>query len=274
MRLGTRKSRAPSGVERVRIGVSTSRKSRSSRTSRIVLDDRGGAAPSRRCIALAAQVQRAVLAGAASRRPRGRPRRSGTAASRRRASRVDRRRRSARSRRSARFGLTLPASRATSSPPRGQHVLGAQALGQRRSRRARVEDELDDARAVAQVDEDQAAVVAAAVDPAGDADLAADVARRAGRRPRRRGSRWRAASRITGAAPRLRSTAATMPSASSPVGTSWRVSVSWSTEPSSRSDGHEARAGARGLLELALDRAPGELHLRRPARRGARGPPR
>ncbi len=37
-----------------------------------------------------------------------------------------------------------------------------------------VEDELDDAGAVAQVDEDQAAVVAAAVNPAGDADLGAD----------------------------------------------------------------------------------------------------
>jgi hypothetical protein len=35
-RLGTRKSRAPSGVERVRIGVSISRKSRSLRTVRMV----------------------------------------------------------------------------------------------------------------------------------------------------------------------------------------------------------------------------------------------
>jgi hypothetical protein len=38
-----------------------------------------------------------------------------------------------------------------------------------------VEDELDEPRAVAQVDEDQPAVVAAAVDPARDADLLADA---------------------------------------------------------------------------------------------------
>ena len=45
------------------------------------------------------------------------------------------------------------------------------ALGERerRAARLRVEDELDEAGAVAQVDEDQAAVVAAAVHPAGDA---------------------------------------------------------------------------------------------------------
>ena len=38
-----------------------------------------------------------------------------------------------------------------------------------------MEDELHEARAVAQVDEDQPAVVAAAVDPAGHADLVADA---------------------------------------------------------------------------------------------------
>ena len=59
-RRGTRKSRAPSGVERVRIGVSISRKSRSSSTSRIALMIRWRSAITS-CIALAAQVERAVL---------------------------------------------------------------------------------------------------------------------------------------------------------------------------------------------------------------------
>ncbi len=48
--------------------------------------------------------------------------------------------------------------------------------------------------AVAQVDEDQPAVVAAAVDPAGDARRRDRRARPSALRPRRRGSRWRAAS--------------------------------------------------------------------------------
>src|SRR5205085_6824494 len=56
-------------------------------------------------------------------------------------------------------------------------VLGAQTLGDVEAR-ARVEDELDEAAAVAQVDEDQPAVVAAAVHPAGDADVAAGVTER------------------------------------------------------------------------------------------------
>ena len=52
-----------------------------------------------------------------------------------------------------------------------------------------MEDELDEPGAVAQVDEDQAAVVAPAVHPAGHADGRADVARVAARRTRRRGTR-------------------------------------------------------------------------------------
>ena len=54
-------------------------------------------------------------------------------------------------------------------------MLGAQVLGQREGVAGglRVYDELHEARAVAQVDEDQPAVVAAAVDPAGHADLGA-----------------------------------------------------------------------------------------------------
>ena len=60
----------------------------------------------------------------------------------------------------------------------GDDVLGAQPLGQRvgLGRRLGVEDELDDPGAVAQVDEDQPAVVAAAMHPAGDADGRVDVA--------------------------------------------------------------------------------------------------
>ena len=56
-------------------------------------------------------------------------------------------------------------------------VLGAQLLGElvRLRRVLGVEDELQDAGAVAQVDEHQAAVVAAAVDPAGHADGVADA---------------------------------------------------------------------------------------------------
>ena len=57
-----------------------------------------------------------------------------------------------------------------------EHVLGAQLVGELEglARGVRVEDELDQAGAVAQVDEDQAAVVAAAVDPAGDPRLGVD----------------------------------------------------------------------------------------------------
>ena len=69
-----------------------------------------------------------------------------------------------------RFGLTLPSSRRTTSPAARTTCSERSALGLRERLAAgvRVEDELDDARAVAQVDEDQAAVVAAAVHPAGD----------------------------------------------------------------------------------------------------------
>ena len=57
------------------------------------------------------------------------------------------------------------------------HILAAQLVGDlvRRAGALGVEHELQQPRAVAQVDEDQAAVVAAAVYPTGDADLAARV---------------------------------------------------------------------------------------------------
>ena len=59
MRAGTRKSRAPSGVERVRNGVSISRKSRSSSTLRIVWID-AVAQLQRLAHRRAAQVERAM----------------------------------------------------------------------------------------------------------------------------------------------------------------------------------------------------------------------
>ena len=52
-----------------------------------------------------------------------------------------------------------------------------------------MEDELDEPGAVAQVDEDQAAVVAAAVHPAGDPRLGVDPVGAAPGRTRRRGTR-------------------------------------------------------------------------------------
>ena len=51
-------------------------------------------------------------------------------------------------------------------------------FGRRRGRVLGVDDELHDAAAVAEVDEDEAAVVAAAIDPAGERDGTADVAGR------------------------------------------------------------------------------------------------
>ena len=67
-------------------------------------------------------------------------------------------------------------ARRTTVAGRAEHVLGPQLVGQLEclAGGVGVEDELDDAGAVAQVDEDQAAVVAAAMDPAGDPRLGVD----------------------------------------------------------------------------------------------------
>ena len=85
------------------------------------------------------------------------------------------RRPTARSRPWRSFGFSLPSSRRTISPCALRACSGrscwASAWASRRV--LGVEDELEDARAVAQVDEDQAAVVAAAVDPARHADALA-----------------------------------------------------------------------------------------------------
>ena len=143
-------------------------------------------------------------------------------------------------------------------------VLGAQALGERerRAARVRVEDELDEPGAVAQVDEDQPAVVAAAVDPAGDAtsspvrpassDPAPGVAVGVGARRAHqsvppaqhlRDHRGRALDRLLLPALHV-----------------------LQRDPLVSEHGNVAGLQARGLLELSLERAPGELDLRRDAR--------
>ena len=61
------------------------------------------------------------------------------------------------------------------APLHADHVLGAQPLGLAKHRgRIRIEDHLQQALAIAQIDENDAAVVAAAMHPAGDRDLLSD----------------------------------------------------------------------------------------------------
>ena len=101
--------------------------------------------------------------------------RSRTAASRR-GSGPRPRRPGPRSRRSAGSGSPSPASARRPRPRRATTYSVRTARRRVRLRRLRrVEDELHEAAAVAQVDEDQAAVVAPAVHPAGEAHLAAHV---------------------------------------------------------------------------------------------------
>ena len=69
----------------------------------------------------------------------------------------------------------MPAGRSRSAAFDREHVLAAQALGLGEHLGAvRIEHDLQQPLAVAQVDEDHAAVVTATVHPTGDADLAAD----------------------------------------------------------------------------------------------------
>ena len=142
-------------------------------------------------------------------------------------------------------------------------MLGAQRLGERvrLGGRLGVEDELDDARAVAQVDEDQAAVVAAAVDPAGDADGLADA----------RGVELAGPGVAVGVGARR-------PHRPSPDVVHHRVGLHrpllarlhvLERRPLVAEDGNVAGARAVGLLELALQRAPAEFESRRVA--GAAG---
>ena len=73
--------------------------------------------------------------------------------------------------------MTVSGERATTSPRAASTYSGrtCSASACASATRDGSNDELDDAAAVAQVDEDEVAVVAAARDPAGEADLAADV---------------------------------------------------------------------------------------------------
>ena len=166
-RAGTRKSRAPSGVERVIVGVSISTKPRS--CSVVARDPvRLAAQPDApRAGPVAAQVEVAVAAAAPPRRPgvlvdlEGQRRRL-----------VEHRRarwRSTSISPVASAGLTLPlGTRADLAGHRRLHALVAHGRG--RGRVAARNDHLDDARGVAQVDERHPAVVAAAGHPAGEGD--------------------------------------------------------------------------------------------------------
>ena len=72
--------------------------------------------------------------------------------------------------------MTVSGSRRTTGPGDREHVLGPQAVREleRLPRLVGVEDELDEPGAVAQVDEHEPAVVAAAVHPARDPGVGVD----------------------------------------------------------------------------------------------------
>ena len=222
--------------------------------------DRVAQRPSRRACRRAGG--RASGGAAAGPRRSARPRRSGTAAS---ATPRAARPRATESSTSpvARRGLIVPRSRRDQLAGRAEDVLGPQPLGERERLRRRlgVEDELQDAAAVAQVDEDQAAVVAAAVHPARDAHLVADARARRARRPRRRGTRWRAAgaSDLHASADEVHDGVGL----DGPLLAGLHVLQRGALVAEDRD---EAGAGPVGLLELALQRAPGELEPRGVAR--------
>ena len=71
--------------------------------------------------------------------------------------------------------MTVSAERATTRPVDGDHALEARTLGRGERLGAGLEDELDDAGVVAQVDEKKLAVVALPVYPTREPHLAADV---------------------------------------------------------------------------------------------------
>ena len=89
-----------------------------------------------------------------------------------------------------RFGLTASGARATTSPSAWSDELVAELVRdvRRLGGALRVDDELQLPGVVAQVDEDEAAVVAARVDPAGDGHAACRCARSGVRRSRGRAS--------------------------------------------------------------------------------------
>ena len=167
-RAGTRKSRAPSGVERVSVGVSTSTK------PCVVEHVAGGlvdlaAQAQCRVGAGAAQVEVAVARAAPPRPPR-RGRRSGTAAA---AAALSTSTSVATTSTSpvGRSGFWLPSGRRLDLAGDLQAVLAAQVVGDLLV----ADDDLDDAAGLAQVDERHSAVVATARHPAGEGHLGVDV---------------------------------------------------------------------------------------------------
>ena len=151
----------------------------------------------------------------------------------------------------------------------GDHELGAQRLGDgvRLRRHGRVEHQLDDAAAVAQVDEDELAVVAAAGDPAGEPHRRADVARlRSSPGYALRQSHAGAAPLLEARAARRRSAAAATSRARAPPCRSRRRTVPVRRLGHAEQHGRSG-AAAGGLLQLPLARG-----RRGPGRpRGARG---
>ena len=160
----------------------------------------------------------------------------------------------------ARFGLTFSGRALDDLALGGDDVLGAQVLGHGEgvARGLRVHDELHEPRAVAQVDEDQPAVVAAAMDPAGDADLGA--AARGGQVAGPGVAEGVGSRSVLHPAWRPLMTRATAAAADSTASCS-PESMSRSCDAVRAHDGNVAGAGAICLLELALQRAPGELLL-------------
>ena len=216
----------------------------------------------------AAQVEVAV-AQAQRLVDRRRPRRSGTAASRTRR---------ARSRAVTlssispvgRFGLTFPASRRDDRRrPRRRRARGAAARRARTPRRSSPGGRRAGARpaAVAQVDEDQPAVVAAAVHPAGDADarspVAVGVERAAQRVAVAVGARC--ASSDVPPAQHVRDDGGRAldrpPAPRSPCPSA--------RSPRRRGSQRSGRRGASACLSWPFSERPAELELRRDARRGA-----
>ena len=124
-----------------------------------------------------------------------------------------------------------------------------------------VEHELHESRAVAQVDEDQPAVVAAAVHPAGDARLRCRPARRSARRTTCRGSGSVAVACFTTAGSRAGSSGSRRrPTARAARRTPCSCSATSLRPPTIATYRAPIRSAC---LSWPLQRAPGELQLRR-----------
>ena len=173
MRLGTRKSRAPSGVERVSTGVSMSTKSRALRYSRIARTTVWRSSIVSRIPSRRRSITRWRSRSVSSTAPSSSTGNGGVADSASSSTLAT----SSSISPVARFGLTLPGSRRTTSPEAEITCSGRSrsAAAWASGRGLRMEGQLHEPGPVAQVDEDQPAVVAAAVDPARDAHGVADA---------------------------------------------------------------------------------------------------